>query len=74
MISYLLIQMQKCINQFQTARSQSIIMVKMEKQKSCVDCQVYPIAVATSLAFGTDPTDVAFKQDVMKSHLIHSLR
>ena len=49
-------------------------MVKMEKQKSCVDCQVYPIAVATSLAFGTDPTDVPFKQDAMKSHLIHLLR
>ena len=60
-------------NLFQTARNPSFIMVKMQKQeKGSLDCGVYAIAVATSLAFGTDPADVAFKRDVMRSHLTHS--
>ena len=60
-------------NLFQTARNSSFVMVKMDKQKKGLyDYGVYVIAVATSLAFGIDPTDVMFKQDVMRNHLIHS--
>ena len=48
-------------NLFQTARNPSFVMVKLQKQKGSYDCGLYAIAVATSLAFGIDPVDVAFK-------------
>ena len=57
-------------NLFQTARNPSFVMVKMQKQKKgSLDCGVYAIAV---VAFGIDPADVAFKRDVMRSHLTYS--
>ena len=53
-------------------RNPLFIMVEMDKQKSSYDCGIYASVVATSLAFGIDPTDITFKQDAMRNQLIHS--
>ena len=42
-------------NIFHTARNPSFVMIKMQKQKGHVDCGVFAIAIATSLAYGIDP-------------------
>ena len=71
MIPYILIQMQKCVQSLKIySRQPKIHQLRQFKWisiKSFLDCGVYGIAVATSLAFGIDPTDVALKQDVMRS-------
>ena len=49
----------------------SIKMVKCQKQKGYKDCGVYAITFATSLDFDLHPTKQAFRQDVMRSHLVN---
>ena len=44
-------------------------MVKMQKQKGTSDCGVFTIKIATSLAFGINPTASVFEQDCMRGHL-----
>ena len=47
-----------------------IKMIKCYKQKDSKDCGVYAIAIATSLGFGLHPKK-AFRQDVMRAHLVN---
>ena len=49
----------------------NIKMVKCQKQKGSKDCGVYAIAIATSLGFGLRPTKQAFRQDLMRLHLVN---
>ena len=48
-------------------------MVKMQKQKGTSDYGVFAIAIATSLAFGINPTANIFEQDCMRRHLCKCL-
>ena len=45
-------------------------MIKCPKQKGSIDCGFHAIAIATSLSFSLHPSKQAFKQDVMKLHLV----
>ena len=46
-------------------------MMKYQKQKGSKDCGVFAIAIATSLSFGLCPTNLLFRQDLMRSHLVN---
>ena len=56
-------------NIFHMIRNPSFVMMKMQKQKGNSDCGVFATAVATSLAYGIDPADCVFQQDLIRQHL-----
>lgn len=48
--------------------------VRMEngpRQEGIKDCGIFAIAICTSLAYSQLPSSIAFKQSVMRSHLVH---
>ena len=47
--------------------------VSVQQQKNSVDCGLFAIAFATSLAFGDDPRDITYDEDVLRSHLVNCL-
>ena len=61
-------------NIFDTTRNPSFLMVKIQKQKGNIDCGVFAIAIATSLAYGIDPASREFQQDLMRQHLCQCLQ
>jgi hypothetical protein len=46
----------------------------MQRQTGGSDCGLFALAVATSLAYGQDPTAHTYDQDKMRSHLQESFR
>ena len=60
-------------NIFDTARNPSFLMIKIQKQKGNSDCGVFAITIATSLAYGIDPANCVFQQDLMR-HLSQCLQ
>jgi len=45
-------------------------MVDMQCQEGTSDCGLFAIAVITSLLFGEDPSNVVYKQNNLRGHLI----
>ena len=46
----------------------------VQQQSNGVDCGVYAIAFATSLAFGEDPCKITYDEPKMRAHLLHCLK
>ena len=42
----------------------------MQKQKGSSDCGLFALAFITSICNGQDPTDLAYDQSAMRSHLL----
>lgn len=42
----------------------------LQKQKGVTDCGLYAIAVSTAIAYGKDPSELKFKQEAMREHLL----
>ena len=49
-------------------------MVPIQKQKGTKDCGLFTIAIMTSLAYDENPSDVTYKQDSLRSHLIECFK
>ena len=45
----------------------------VQQQRNGVDCGLYAIAFATSLAFGKDPTTLAYDETQLRTHLVRCL-
>lgn len=56
------------LNLFQNDGSPKLEMARMHKQKGGNDCGLFAIAVATALAFGSNPFQ--FQQSGMREHLL----
>ena len=50
--------------------STSVKVMQTQKQVGGNDCGPFAIAIATSIAFGADPTKLLFDQAAMRSHLV----
>jgi len=48
-------------------------LVNISKQKGGADCEVYAIAIATTLALGLDPAEITFQQSILRENLVHCL-
>ena len=46
----------------------------VQQQRNYVDCEVFAIAFATSLAFGDRPEEVIYDSKIMRQHLLNCLR
>ena len=52
--------------------SQSIKMLEeAQKQKTAAECGLYAETNATSVAFGMDPTKLAYNEKCMREHLVY---
>ena len=49
--------------------SVTIKLANLATQKGSLDCELYAIAIMTTLALGNDPTKIVYHQDVMRPHL-----
>lgn len=45
-------------------------MVDVPLQLGVTDCSLFVVAYMTSLAFGENPNDVRYNQEVLRSHLV----
>ena len=55
-------------------KSKPCVMVNVPKQSGGKDCGVYSIAIMTALAYGQNPAEIKFKQDMLRPHLVHCLQ
>ena len=51
-----------------------IKLVRSQQQKSSKDCDVFAIAMATTIALGHNPSNVIFNQKLMQAHLVDCLK
>ena len=57
--------------EFQSHGVKSVInIMPSQKQKGEMDCGLFAVACATSIAFGIDPARQKLKQDYLRSHLV----
>ena len=57
-----------------TDESIDIAQQSVQQQRNSVDCGLFAIAFATSLAFGGNPCDVAYDQKLMRKHFLDCLK
>ena len=50
-----------------------IKLIKTQRQKGNKDCGLFAIAMATTIAFGKNPSKVTFCQESMRAHLVSCL-
>ena len=63
-------------NLFQPTTSSNqlkIKLIKTQRQKGNKDCGLFAIAMATTIAFGKNPSKVTFCQESMRAHLVNCL-
>ena len=49
-------------------------MQPLQKQVGGTDCGLFAIAVITAIAHGKDPSQIQFKQEEIRNHLLNCLK
>ena len=55
---------------FHDKSTMSLVTKSVQKQKNRVDCGLFSIAFATTLAFGGDPSSITYDSALLRAHLI----